>query len=426
VMALEAGHCLTVEAGPPEIRRFWDLTAFIPARGGQGTLPRRAEAVAQTRALLEDAVELHLVGDVPLGVFLSGGIDSSALVALASQRRDRPLTTLSVGFDEPAYGEVAHARRVARRFKTDHREILLDARGFFDAVPGFFRAMDEPTVDGVNTYVVAAAARREGVTAVLSGTGGDEVFWGYRHLRHAAWLEGAGRVMAALPARARRGVVRAARYGARVMPRGAIDRLDYFERPSTSGVYLMVRGLYGARQVRDLLGIDAAELDAYGPPFAAAGAAPGRAAGHALGLQEFRHYLQDQLLKDTDVMSMAHSVEVRVPFLDHRLVEYAVGLPPRIKLAGARPKPLLLAALGDVLPSETWDRPKMGFTLPFAPWLRRRAPELRARSLEGGCLGRKAVERVWDGFEAGRLHWSRAWALVVLARFAAGRDKAAA
>jgi asparagine synthase (glutamine-hydrolysing) len=149
-------------------------------------------------------------------------------------------------------------------------------------------------------------------------------------------------------------------------------------------------------------------------------------AAHALGLEEFRHYLQDQLLKDTDVMSMAHSVEVRVPFLDHRLVEYAVGLPARIKLAGATPKPLLLAALGDLLPSETWDRPKMGFTLPFAPWLRRRAPELRAQSLEGGSLGRKAVERVWDGFEAGRLHWSRAWALVVLARFAAGRNKAAA
>ena len=233
--------------------------------------------------------------------------------------------------------------------------------------------------------------------------------------------------MAALPGRARRGVVRAARYGgARVMARGALDRLDYLERPSTSGVYLMVRGLYGAGQVRDLLGIGAAELDAYGPPFAADGAPPARAAGHALGLEEFRHYLQDQLLKDTDVMSMAHSVEVRVPFLDHRLVEYAVGLPARIKLAGATPKPLLLAALGDVLPSETWDRPKMGFTLPFAPWLRRRAPELRAQSLEGGCLGRKAVERVWDGFEAGRLHWSRAWALVVLARFAAGRDKAAA
>jgi asparagine synthase (glutamine-hydrolysing) len=427
VMALEAGHWLTVEeAGPPEIRRFWDLTAFTPARGGRVNAPRHAEAVAQTRALLEDAVGLHLVGDVPLGVFLSGGIDSSALVALASQRRDRPLTTLSVGFDEPAYGEAAHARRVARQFKTDHREILLDARGFFDAVPGFFRAMDEPTVDGVNTYVVAAAARREGVTAVLSGTGGDEVFWGYRHLRHGAWLEGAGRVIEALPGGVRGALVRAARCAAGAVARGALDRLDYFERPSASGVYLTVRGLYGAGQVRDLLGIGAAELDAYGPPFAATGAPPARAAGHALGLDEFTHYLQDQLLKDTDVMSMAHSVEVRVPFLDHRLVEYVVGLPARIKLAGATPKPLLLAALGDVLPSETWDRPKMGFTLPFAPWLRRRAPELRAQSLEGGYLGRRAVERVWDGFEAGRLHWSRAWALVVLARFAAGRDKAAA
>jgi len=425
VVALGAGHRLTVEAGPPVIRRFWDLAAFTPARRGSNASPR-AEAVAHTRALLEEAVGLHLMGDVPLGVFLSGGTDSSALVALASRLRGEPLITLSVGFDERAHDEAAHARRVARRFHTDHREIHLDARGFFDAVPGFFRALDQPTVDGVNTYVVAAAARREGVTAVLSGTGGDEVFWGYRHLRRGAWLEGAGRVMAALPVRARRGLVRAARLGARATARGALDRLDYLERPSASAAYLMARGLYGAGQVRDLLGIGATELDAYGPPFEAEEASPAPPARHALGLEEFRHYLQDQLLKDTDVMSMAHSVEVRVPFLDHRLVEYAVGLPARIKLAGGTPKPLLLAALADVLPRETWDRPKMGFTLPFAPWLRRRAPEYRAQSLEGGHLSRRAVERVWDGFEAGRLHWSRAWALVVLARFAAGRDRAAA
>ena len=165
VSALGAGHCLTVEAGRTEIRRFWDLRALAPTREGRMTAPRRADAVAQTRALLEEAVALHLAADVPLGVFLSGGIDSSALVAVASQLRDRPLTKLSVGFDEPAHGEAAHARRVAQRFKTDHREIRLDARGFFDALPGFFGAMDQPTVDGVNTYVVAAAARRAGVTS---------------------------------------------------------------------------------------------------------------------------------------------------------------------------------------------------------------------------------------------------------------------
>src|SRR5580765_6908847 len=140
--------------------------------------------------------------------------------------------------------------------------------------------MDQPTVDGVNPYVVAPAPRRAGVTVALSGTGGDEVFWGYRHLRHGAWLEGVGRMMTSLPGRARRGVVRAARYGARVMPRGALDRLDYLERSSPSGMYLMVRGLYGPGQVRNLLGLGAADLDGHGPVFSPNSAHSARADGH--------------------------------------------------------------------------------------------------------------------------------------------------
>ena len=234
--------------------------------------------MAQTRALLEDAVGLHLVGDVPLGVFLSGGIDSSALVALASQRSDRPLTTLSVGFDEPAYGEVAHARRVARRFKTDHREIMLYARGFFDAVPGFFRAMDEPTVDGVNTYVVAGAARRRGRDCRAVGNGRRRGLLGLSPSAPRGVARGRGTGdRGSCPRRVRSALVRTARYGAAgAVAHGALDRLDYFERPSTPAVYLMVRGLYGAGQVRDLLGIGAAELDAYGPPFAVDGAPPAR------------------------------------------------------------------------------------------------------------------------------------------------------
>src|SRR5262249_52349092 len=138
------------------------------------------------------------------------------------------------------------------------------------------------------------------------------------------------------------------------------------------------------------------------------------------------HYLQDQLLKDTDVMSMAHSIEVRVPYLDHALVEWVVGLPRSVKLRGGPHKPLLVAALAD-LPRDVWDRPKMGFTLPLAPWMRRRASELEAVSLDAKLFERRAVERVWRGFRAGRVHWSRAWALVVLARVRAARkDRLAA
>jgi asparagine synthase (glutamine-hydrolysing) len=146
----------------------------------------------------------------------------------------------------------------------------------------------------------------------------------------------------------------------------------------------------------------------------------------ALARSELQHYLGNQLLKDTDVFSMAHSVEARVPLLDHRLVEHVMALPARARLAGGPHKPLLRRAVGDRLPRESWDRPKMGFTLPFDPWLRRRAGELRAQSLEGGRLDARAVGAVWDAFEAGRLHWSRAWALVVLSRLHAERARQAA
>jgi asparagine synthase (glutamine-hydrolysing) len=315
---------------------------------------------------------------------------------------------------------------VASRFGTDHREIAVGARAFAESLPRFFAAMDQPTVDGLNTYLVASAARRAGVTVALSGTGGDEVFWGYGHLRRGAWLERAERVVAALPGPARAGLARAARYGARAVARGGLGRLDYVARPAAPGAYLLVRGLYAAAEVRDLLGLGAAELDAYGPPLAAIGEPPLAPGGHALALRELTHYLPDQLLRDADVMGMAHGVEIRVPFLDHALVEHAVALPARVKRRGGRPKPLLLDALDGALPRAVWDRPKMGFTPPLASWLRRHAAELRAQSLERGPLARNAVARVWDAFEAGRAHWSRPWALVALARFDAERARAAA
>ncbi len=423
VMALEAGSMLTAEAERISRRRYWDLGPFAPTRRARVTAGDRRDAVAATRAALRESVRLHLVSDVPLGVFLSGGVDSSALVSLAAPLVERPLTTLSIAFDEAGYSEAEPARAVARRFATDHREITVGPQDVWDALPAFFRAMDEPTADGVNTYLVAEAARRLGVTVVLSGTGGDEVFWGYRHLRRAALLESAGRAVSALPGLARAGLARATR-AARRTPPGALDRLDHLDVSSPAGVYVMVRGLFGRAQVQELLGIGPAELAAHGPPLP--GAPRAHLGGQGLALAEFAHYLQNQLLKDADVMGMAHSVEVRVPFLDHRLVEGVVGLPPRIKLEGAAPKSLLLAALDGPLPREVWDRPKMGFTPPFSTWLRAWARDLRAESLAGGGLVPAAVGRVWDGFEAGRLHWSRAWALLVLARQARTRGSAAA
>jgi asparagine synthase (glutamine-hydrolysing) len=422
VLALPAGCTLAAEPARITVRSYWGLAAHLAGATG-APQPARAEAVATTRALLEDSVRSHLVSDVPLGIFLSGGIDSSTLVALASRFRDRPLTTLSVAFDESAWSEARFARQVAERYGTDHREIVLGRREVFDAIPGVFSAMDEPTVDGVNTYFVARAARQAGLTVVLSGTGGDEVFLGYEHLRRARSLDRARAALAMLPGPLRHAAIALASRAGRASSRRGLDRLAYLRQPTPEHAYLLVRGLFSPGQVVDLLGIEGRELDGLGPLAPAVGGRPSGALLDSMTALEFTHYLQNQLLKDTDVMTMAHSVEARVPFLDSRLVEYVVGLPARLRLAGGRPKSLLLDAAGGELPREVWDRPKMGFTLPFEPWLREHSEELKAACVEQKTLRVAAVETVWRDFQAGRSHWSRPWALYVLSQLDVGRKR---
>ena len=420
VRALPPGHILKISSRGARVERYWDLDGAVEA--ARRAAPRTAaDAVVATRERLEESVRLHLVSDVPLGVFLSGGIDSSALAALAAEGRPQPLTTLSVAFEERALSEAAYARRMAARVGADHHEVLLRAPDVFADLGAFFAAMDQPTVDGLNTWCIARAAREAGLTVVLSGLGGDEVFWGYDHLRRTAALGLARAVMAALPAAVRRGVTRLGPMAGALLARPGLDRLTALEAPTPPGVYHLVRGLFPRATVRDLLGASEGDLEAAAPALTGDARAGAGDLREALTRLEFSHYLGDQLLRDTDVMGMAHSIEARVPYLDHRLVETVLGLPAALKLDRARPKPLLLDALGDRLPREIWDRPKMGFTFPMAAWMRERAPELERLCLEDKRLQRSAVEAVWSAFAAGRSHWSRPWALLVLARFGPDR-----
>ncbi len=420
VRALPPGHILRISSRGARVERYWDLDGAVEA--ARRAAPRAAaDAVVATRERLEESVRLHLVSDVPLGVFLSGGIDSSALAALAAEGRPQPLTTLSVAFEERALSEAAYARRMAARVGADHHEVLLRAPDVFADLGAFFAAMDQPTVDGLNTWCIARAAREAGLTVVLSGLGGDEVFWGYDHLRRTAALGLARAVMAALPAAVRRGVTRLGPMAGALLARPGLDRLAALEAPTPPGVYHLVRGLFPRATVRDLLGATEGDLEAAAPALTGDARAGAGDLREALTRLEFSHYLGDQLLRDTDVMGMAHSIEARVPYLDHRLVETVLGLPAALKLDRARPKPLLLDALGDRLPREIWDRPKMGFTFPMAAWMRERAPELERLCLEDKRLQRPAVEAVWSAFAAGRSHWSRPWALLVLARFGPDR-----
>jgi len=374
VVSIPAAHYLEISREGEMTRCYWE-----PSGGASSE-----EAIP---SLLRDAVRSHLVSDVPLGVFLSGGIDSASLVAIASRIVEKPLKTLSIVLDDPALDESSYARIAAETYRTDHQEVEVRTQDFLDALPDFFRAMDQPTVDGVNSYLISRAARKAGLTVVLTGLGGDEVFLGYPHFRRirslSRWLPWIPRPL----------LGRWSRYRPKV---------DYLRNPTPSNLYLAFRGLFAPREIEEL-------LPGATPPSLAVGTDDPLDAAVEL---EFSHYLGNQLLRDTDVMSMAHSIEARVPFLDHVLVESVRSLPYETKLRRGVNKPLLLSALETPLPREIWDRPKRGFTLPFHRWMKEHRHDLTERTLGSGLFQQHAVLELWQGFTEGRSHWSRPWALV--------------
>lgn len=398
VFSLPAAHSLTVDElrySFPKPNRYWSIPRSGSLSVGFG------EAVAETRRLLEESVRSHLVSDVPLGVFLSGGLDSSAITTLASKNLAGPLTTLCVSFEEEEFSEGAYAERVAQRFGCKHIDVRLRARDFAEEIPHILAAMDQPTVDGVNTYFISKAAREAGLTVVLSGLGGDELFWGYPGFRTGPRLFNLTKVPGA-----RLGAALFAAIGKRL----GLDRwekAEFLREEGPIGTYCALRGLFPPRRAARLLG--AGQLPLIAPDM------EGRSlSASEYGEMEFNLYLQNQLLRDTDVFGMAHSLEIRVPFLDHRLVEFVSSLPEAIKASGIRNKPLLVSALGGDLEAAVVTRAKMGFTFPFAKWMKEQSADI-ARHMECSFPIEKSQARaVESAFNRGRMHWSRPWALAVL------------
>ncbi|SRR5579884_131780 len=422
VWELPPASMLTVRGtGPSEVRRYWDMPGPAP------TERDAAAAAEELRERLRDAVACHLVSDVPLGVFLSGGVDSGALVAMMYESGHARIRTFSIRFPELQFDEGAEAARVAARYGTEHAAREIRGEDVAADLDQIVAAMDQPTIDGVNTYYVSRLARESGTIVALSGIGGDELFCGYPSFglvpRVLAWQ----RMGARLPVG--RSIV-AAVLAAIPSYRSAKLRESLQQAPTIQSAYLTVRGLLTREELIDLLTPgplrDAArELDA---AFALGGFAPALPDDPlaATAVLEMRGYMHNQLLRDTDAMSMAHSVEVRVPFLDHPLVEFALGLPRSIRADGRPPKWLLLKALGHHVhrgPS----RSKRGFTFPLGAWLRGSLRDAVADAIRRSAtvFRPEAVHRLQARFEAGRVHWSRLWAIVVLSRWlaAAGEDR---
>ncbi len=414
VASLMPGHYLVCGLdGAIRTRQYWDLRQVErrdrPEAGEPGTVTSRV------RSLLEDSVSRHLVSDVPLGVFLSGGLDSGAIVALAARRaRDERLTTLTVTFDEEEWSEAGQAREVACRFGTDHHEVRVTSDEFRKELPAIIGAMDQPTNDGVNTWFVSKAAREAGLTVVLSGLGGDEVFRGYKHYE---WIGRGGPWMMRCPSVARQALARGAAAWGRIRGKDNWMRMRFLAPRASSGeLYLLMRGFFPPSYIMDLMGIGQGDIDA-AVERQFDGVRPHQAGGDGVSgfnYIEFKRYLHDQLLRDADVFGMAHSIEVRVPFLDHLVVEYAAGVRPALKRANGVNKPLLAGAVGDPLLSRAGAAAKRGFSFPMDRWMKASSDELEAMATSGGILDPRAVGALWAQFRANRLHWSRAWALTVL------------
>ena len=406
IFKLLPGTLLTFEDGRVTCRRYWDVPigrdASAPARS-------RGEDVREFRARLEEAVRRRLMSDVPLGVFLSGGIDSSAIAALMARMIDRPLQTFSVAFKARAYNELEYARTVSSALHADAHEIVIDDRDFFGALPRLIWHEDEPIAhpSSVPLYFVSKLAR-EHVTVVLTGEGSDELLAGYGRYPRALLNWRAGAIYTRVAPKAVRDAIAAAVRRAPGSP-GRYARRSFLatEHTAASTFFDTFAGIDLARQ-RALLTnhfdgiVDAAH--AYGPTmehFTRAADTPGSTVLDRILYADMKTYLVELLMKQ-DQMSMAASIESRVPFLDHQLVEFAAALPQDRKLSGFSTKRILREAMQGVLPPTILERPKMGFPVPFAAWARGpwrdvvRDVLLDRRSRERGIATPASLERLLE------------------------------
>ena len=369
IQALSPGTWMEVEAsGHTTQQRYWDLLEDGDPQAHDAPLPGAQKRIEQ---LLQDSVASHLVSDVPVGVFLSGGIDSSVIVALMHKLGIVPRTFV-VAFSEGSFDEARHAGQVARHFGTEHTEIHLHEQNLLDQLPSALAAMDQPTGDGINTFVVSGAVRSAGVTVALSGLGGDEFFAGYPSFRRLSDFKNFFKFWGHMPGALRSLTGRTIQALAASSIAGTKTAAMLASRGTVAEMYPLLRQVLSHSQRRALVKDCADSMpDPYVSLLSKALASNRLEDPLAqVSYAEASTYMHDVLLRDTDQMSMAHSLEVRVPLLDHKLVQYVIGLPDAYKRSNGIPKPLLINSLGVKLPAEITHRPKQGFTLPFDPWMR--------------------------------------------------------
>ena len=420
VLMLEPGHYMELAADGFEVAEYWALDTHV-SQESQGKSIE--EIRSDVRQKLKSSVDARMMSDVPFGAFLSGGIDSSAVVALMSDEGRRKVKTFCVTFDEEEFSEAKFARKIAEKYNTEHTEIKLSPGDFLKLLPEALMSMDHPSADGPNSYVVSKVTKEAGVTMALSGLGGDELFAGYEIFPRSVELL-SKKWLFSFPAGLRKigtSMLKALKPGVASKKIAETLKQKYLELPY---FYPISRLILFDSEIERLVNFELPKENEV-QKFGLDNVGPGKRAFNLpflskVSFLEVRTYMQNVLLRDSDQMSMAHALELRVPFLDHNLVEYVFGVSDEHKFPYS-PKKLLVDSLGELLPNEIVNRPKMGFVLPYEMWMKNELSAFIEENLmhlgQLSVFNEKEVFKLWNRFLKGdkAITYSRVWPLVVLA-----------
>lgn len=414
IQQLEAGCWMRIGENGMEVHKYWDITKS----SADFDFSNKESVKKHLYFLLQQSVHRRLISDVPLGAFLSGGIDSSAIVGLMAAAGTEPVNTFNIAFNEPEYDESTYAQQIAKRFSTRHTEMRLEPTVFLDELQNALNSMDTPSGDGVNTYVVSKKIRQSGLTVALSGVGGDELFAGYpffpQYYRLNKWrrswaLSSPFRKLAAGLIKVN-GSVRNDR----------IKQLLKLNELDIAGFYPLTRQIFSPGQIGKLTNHQVMQESLVQEQLRKnADAIEKFPVLSQVSIAEYLGYTQHTLLKDTDQMSMAVSLEVREPYFDHHLVEFVLNIPDEIKYP-IYPKSLLVESLGTLLPPEIVHRKKQGFLFPWKIWMKN---ELRSfceqrinRLAQRDFISGDHVNKLWQRFVKGdeSVRWMEIWLLVIL------------
>jgi asparagine synthase (glutamine-hydrolysing) len=423
IFQLMPGECATVSAKGFEKSLYWS----IEKPSSDIEIPKDAQtAQKKVRELLTASIERRMISDVPLGAFLSGGIDSSAVVALMSEVSTQKVDTFTVAFHEEKFDESYFADIVSKKFNTHHTNIRLTPADFLKELPEALDAVDSPSGDGLNTYIVSKVTKQAGITVALSGLGGDELFAGYNYFSHFKRIHSSFPMYWKIPQGLRKPVVSLANLLLPNNPKNnRILQILKASEPSMAEIYSLFRLINSVKETKELL------KDTDSSPLIIEKLLTDRKADTAklpvlsqVTVAELLGYTLNVLLRDTDQFSMASALEVREPFFDFPLVEYVLDVPDAFKYDPSIPKSLLVKALHPLLPDEIVNRPKMGFSFPWKEWLLTDLRSFCEKNIDYlakcGLFDEKAIKQEWALFlhtKGKKVAWVKIWQLVVLSHW---------